>query len=35
MNRLENFLKAGEIISNIKKIKKKRGFIVADETIVF
>jgi len=29
------FLKAGEIISNIKKIKKKRGFIAADETIVF
>ena len=28
------FLKAGEIISN-NKIKKKRGFIAADETIVF
>jgi len=28
------FLKAGELLSN-NKIKKKRGFIAADETIIF
>ena len=28
------FLKAGEIISN-NKIRKKRGFVAEDETIVF